>query len=83
MILTPQKDTVTICLPPDWVGQTVVCILKKNEYEQAIPTLPELHDVTTSYNAQLRKRQIQKMRHIRIKRLRRFYIRRYRRTKKF
>lgn len=28
MILTPKKDTITICLPPDWVGKPLVCILK-------------------------------------------------------
>lgn len=70
MILNPKKDTVTICLPPDWVGQSVVCILKKNEYKPTIPTLPELHDVSTSYNTQVRKRQAQKEQYLRRKRLR-------------
>ncbi len=28
MILTPKKDTITICLPPEWVGKPLVCILK-------------------------------------------------------
>lgn len=28
MILTPKKDTITLCLPPEWVGRPVVCILE-------------------------------------------------------
>lgn len=28
MILTPRKDTITLCLPPEWVGRPVVCILE-------------------------------------------------------
>lgn len=28
MILTPKKDTITFCLPDDWVGKPMVCILK-------------------------------------------------------
>lgn len=28
MILTPKKDTVTLCLPTEWVGKPIVCILK-------------------------------------------------------
>ena len=25
LILIPKKDTVTICLPPDWVGKRIIC----------------------------------------------------------
>ena len=28
LILNPVKDTVTLCLPEDWVGKTVICLLK-------------------------------------------------------
>ena len=28
MILTPKKDTITLCLPPEWVGKPLVCILE-------------------------------------------------------
>ena len=28
MILTPKKDTITICLPPEWVGKPLVCVLE-------------------------------------------------------
>ncbi len=34
MILTPKKDTVVLCLPSDWVGKPMVCILK-SPYESA------------------------------------------------
>ncbi|MCQ2285422.1 MAG: hypothetical protein MJZ76_00925 [Bacteroidales bacterium] len=27
LILTPTKDTITICLPEDWVGRSISCIL--------------------------------------------------------
>ncbi|MBO4654224.1 MAG: hypothetical protein J5644_01605 [Bacteroidales bacterium] len=27
LTLIPKTDTITICLPPDWVGQVVVCTL--------------------------------------------------------
>lgn len=33
LTMTPQKDTITICLPPEWVGKPLVCILKE-PYEQ-------------------------------------------------
>ena len=28
LILIPKKDTITLCLPPDWVGKPMLCILK-------------------------------------------------------
>ena len=33
IIITPVRDTVTICLPQDWVGKTVICLLK-SPYEK-------------------------------------------------
>ena len=29
LILNPTKDTVTLCLPEDWVGKTLICLLKE------------------------------------------------------
>ncbi|MBO4504373.1 MAG: hypothetical protein J5730_06160 [Bacteroidales bacterium] len=26
--MNPKKDTITICLPAEWVGKTLMCILK-------------------------------------------------------
>jgi len=31
LILNPAKDTVTLCLPEDWVGKTVICLLRDPE----------------------------------------------------
>ena len=28
MIFTPKRDSITICLPPEWVGKPLICILK-------------------------------------------------------
>lgn len=28
LTLLPKTDTVTICLPEDWVGHPIVCVLK-------------------------------------------------------
>jgi len=28
LILNPKKDTITLCLPPEWVGRPIVCILE-------------------------------------------------------
>lgn len=37
LILTPQKDTLTICLPQDWVGKPLLCILRHPEEKSAYP----------------------------------------------
>ena len=34
LILNPAKDTVTLCLPEDWVGKTVICLLKDPTEEE-------------------------------------------------
>ncbi|HPE41268.1 MAG TPA: hypothetical protein PLI77_09315 [Bacteroidales bacterium] len=42
LILLPKTDTVTICLPPEWVGRPIICILKAKEtivYEQEVQEL--------------------------------------------
>lgn len=31
LILRPRKDTITICLPPDWVGKPLTCIIRTDE----------------------------------------------------
>lgn len=45
MILTPKKDTVTFCLPSDWVGKPLICILKspyeKEEEENVVSYVSE------------------------------------------
>lgn len=42
LILFPQKDTVTICLPPDWVGKPLECILRHPEEKTAYPANYEI-----------------------------------------
>lgn len=37
LFLVPKTDTITICLPPDWVGKTVTCDLRHTEEEMANP----------------------------------------------
>lgn len=34
LILNPIKDTVTLCLPEDWVGRTIICLLKDPSEEE-------------------------------------------------
>ena len=41
LILTPQKDTVTLCLPQEWVGKPIVCVLQRPEEKHAYPAESE------------------------------------------
>lgn len=34
LILNPKRDTITICIPPEWVGKPLTCVLKSAEYIQ-------------------------------------------------
>ena len=34
LILNPTRDTVTLCLPKDWVGKPVICYLKDSAEEE-------------------------------------------------
>ncbi len=71
LILTPQKDTFTICLPHDWVGRPLVCILRHPEEKNAYPGDSEfvsaVRETTVGYHAS----QYRKHRKARKKRLRR------------
>jgi len=72
LFLTPQKDTFTICLPPEWVGKPLVCILRHPEEKAAYPEnsefVSELREESFIYNAE---RYRQKRRRPCKKRLRR------------
>ena len=35
LTLTPSRDTITICLPEDWVGKPISCILSRDDEQQA------------------------------------------------
>ena len=37
LILLPKKDTITICLPENWVGKPLECILRHPEEKSAYP----------------------------------------------
>jgi len=31
LVLLPKTDTITICLPPEWVGHPIICLLKATD----------------------------------------------------
>lgn len=52
MIITPKKDTITICLPPEWVGKPLVCILE-TPYEQSEPdVVSQVSEASIGYMAE-------------------------------
>ncbi len=55
LILTPQKDTVTICLPQEWVGKPLVCVLRHPDENGAYPTesefVSEIREESIGYQA--------------------------------
>ena len=57
LIITPQKDTVTLCLPPDWVGKPMLCILQHPDEKTAYPVnseiVTELREDRFLYNIEL------------------------------
>ncbi len=73
LILTPQKDTFTICLPHDWVGRPLVCILRHPEEKGAYPEdsefVSEVREEKIGYNAS-RYRVFRKPRRKRLRRKR-------------
>ena len=72
LIITPQKDTFTICLPQEWVGKPLMCVLhqpeEKTAYQEAPEFVSEVREESFLYNAE---RFRQKRRRPRKKRLRR------------
>ena len=57
LILTPQKDTMTICLPHDWVGKPLVCVLSHPYEKVAYPVnseyVSEVREEAIGYQAAL------------------------------
>jgi len=41
LILTPKSDSITLCLPPDWVGKSIVCILKEPQETEMVTEVSE------------------------------------------
>lgn len=50
LLLTPTKDSITICLPTDWVGKPISCILQCEAEENA----SEAHEAGSPYNEKYR-----------------------------
>ena len=69
LILNPSKDTVTICLPSEWVGKPLVCILKGLEEENATSVVSYVSEDSIFYRA-MRYREQPKRGKRRTKRLR-------------
>lgn len=75
LILTPQKDTVTICLPSEWIGKPLVCILRhpseKSDYPAESEYISEMREESIGYNVK-RYRQVRKPRKKRLRRTRHY-----------
>lgn len=73
LILTPQKDTMTICLPHDWVGKPLMCILQHPDEKGTFPMesefVSELREDSIGYHAHY-YRQRRKPRRKRLRRKR-------------
>lgn len=78
MILTPKKDTVIICLPSEWVGKPMVCILKSpyesEDDEDVVTYVSEgamCYSANRFRNPKLRRRPRRKRKYTRRKKSRR------------
>ena len=71
LILNPAKDTVTLCLPEDWVGKKVICLLK-DPTEEEMEMVGYASEGAIFYQAERYKRLAK--RKLRKKRLRRRQI---------
>lgn len=36
LTLVPKTDTITICLPPEWVGKVINCTLRNTDEEENV-----------------------------------------------
>ena len=74
MFITPQKDTVTLCLPSEWVGKPLVCTLSHPDEKSAYPDdsefVTEMREDSFIYNAELYKRKHHRPRKKRLRRKR-------------
>ena len=70
LILTPQKDTVTLCLPQEWVGKPLVCVLRHPDEKGAYPVesefVAEVREESIGYQA-TRYRQVRRERKKRLR----------------
>ncbi len=56
LILLPKKDTITICLPENWVGKPLECILRhpeeKSAYPEDLEIVSEVREERVLYHAE-------------------------------
>ncbi|MBQ1780528.1 MAG: hypothetical protein II001_03745 [Bacteroidales bacterium] len=72
LIMTPKKDTLIICLPQEWVGKPLVCVLQHpDEKDAAPPTSEYVSELREDHIGYLTDRYRLKRRRPRKKRLRR------------
>ncbi len=60
LILLPKTDTVTICLPIDWVGRPIICILKTQDYPVHSEDVQEQESAYRVKHIKSRKSRIRK-----------------------
>lgn len=51
LTITPQKDTITICLPPEWVGKPLVCIFKELYEQEDAEIVTEVSEAAACYRS--------------------------------
>ena len=57
MILNPKRDTITLCLPTDWVGKPIVCILKSPyELEEDEEMVSKVSEAALCYHVRKRRK---------------------------
>jgi hypothetical protein len=41
LLFTPRTDTVTLCLPQEWVGKPIICILREEHLDPVVVAVEE------------------------------------------
>lgn len=56
MILNPKRDTITLCLPTDWVGKPIVCILKSPYELEEEEMVSKVSEAALCYHVRKRRK---------------------------
>jgi hypothetical protein len=51
LLFTPTTDTVTLCLPKEWVGKLIICTLREEHADSLVVAVAEA-------NVEYRKREL-------------------------
>jgi hypothetical protein len=51
ILITPTTDTVTLCLPREWVGKSIICTLREERSDSLVVAV-------TESNVEYRKREL-------------------------